>query len=356
MKIIDRYVIRTMLFYSALVLGVLLTLGGLFVFIEQQDDIGVGSYGAADALLYTILNLPQQAFELMPIAVLIGGLLGLGVLARGSELVVVRAAGVSVARLAAAAAFAGVLIAVVTALLGEVLAPPLQKFARQQKAFSKFSDVSFAGSGSAWVKDGNMIVSVHEQSGDNLFGGVYIFRFTGAQDLLSVGHATRASLSETGGGWRLDGYTESRFEGERVVASPRTTLDLSTHVNPGFLGIAASEPRQLPSLGLLRLIRHLEANGLETSTYVFALWSRIARTCAVIVVALLAVPFALGPLRSSGAGARIVIGVLIGVAFFLAQRTLESGGIVFNLDPVILAWIPTATLLLVTVILIARTR
>ena len=356
MKIIDRYLIGTILLYTAMVLGVLLTLGGLFVFIEQQDDIGVGTYGAADALLYTILNLPQTAFELMPIAALIGGLLGLGVLARGSELVVIRASGVSVARLAASAATAGILIAVLTALLGEVIAPPLQTFARQQKAFSKFSDVSFAGSGSAWVKDGNMIVSVHEQSADNLFGGVYIFRFSGPHELLSVGHAARASISESGGGWRLDGYTESRFDDEHVIASPRTTLDLSTHVNPGFLGIAASEPRQLPSLGLWRLIRHLEANGLETGTYVFAFWSRIARTCAVIVVSLLAVPFALGPLRSSGAGARIVIGVLIGVAFFLVQRTLESGGIVFNLDPVIVAWIPTAALLLLTTILIARTR
>ncbi|HKE44451.1 MAG TPA: LPS export ABC transporter permease LptG [Steroidobacteraceae bacterium] len=356
MKILDRYLIRTILLYSALVLGVLLTLGGLFVFIQQQDDIGVGTYGASDALLYTVLNLPQQAFELMPIAVLIGGLLGLGVLARGSELVVMRAAGISVTRLAASAAVAGLVIAVLTALLGEVVAPPLQTFARQQKAFSKFSDVSFAGSGSAWVKDGNMIVSVHEQSGDNLFGGVYIFRFTSPQELLSVGHAQRASLSESGGGWRLDGYTETRFEDERAIARPRSTLDLSTHVNPGFLGIAASEPRQLPSLGLLRLIRHLEANGLETGTYVFALWSRIARTCAVIVVALLAVPFALGPLRSSGAGARIVIGVLIGVVFFLVQRTLESGTIVFNLDPVILAWIPTGALALITVVLIARTR
>ena len=89
---------------------------------------------------------------------------------------------------------------------------------------------------------------------------------------------------------------------------------------------------------------------------VFAFWSRIARTCAVIMVAILAVPFALGPLRSSGAGARIVIGVLIGIVFFLAQRMLESGSIIFDLDPVLLAWIPTAALFLLSLILIARTR
>ena len=321
MKILDRYVIRTILIYTAMVLGVLLMLGGLFVFIGQQDDIGVGSYRASDALLFTVLNLPQQAYELMPISVLIGGLLGLGMLARGSELVVVRAAGVSVLRIVFAAAVAGLLIAIVTAGLGEVIAPPVQKFARQQKTFSKFSDVSFAGSGSAWVKDGNTIVSVHEQSGDNLFGGVYVFRFASPHVLHSVGYASRAILGATAGHWRLDGYTETRFEDERAVTTPRTTLELESKVNPEFLGIAASEPRQLPSMDLWRLTGHLRANGLEADSYVFAFWSRIARTCAIIIVAILAVPFALGPLRSSGAGARIVIGVLIGVAFFLVQRT-----------------------------------
>lgn len=356
MKILDRYLIGTVLLYSAMVLGVLLTLGGLFVFIGQQDDIGVGDYGAANALLFSLLSLPQQAFELMPIAVLIGALLGLGALARGSELVVVRAAGVSVMRTARAVAMGGFVILVFTVALGEFVAPPLQKFARQQKAFSKFSDVSFAGSGSAWIKDGETMISVQEQTGDQLFGGVFVFRFDGPQQLKSVGQASNATVEQGSREWRLEGYRETRFEGERVeaIAEPRTML--TTRVDPGFLGLAVSEPRQLPSLDLMRLIRHLHANGLETGTYEFAFWSRIARTCAIIVVALLAVPFAFGPLRTTGAGARMVVGVLIGVAFFLVQRTLESGALVFDLDPVVLAWIPTATLALVTTALMARTR
>jgi lipopolysaccharide export system permease protein len=355
-KILDRYLIGTLLLYTAMVLGVLLTLGGLFVFIGQQDDIGVGDYGAADALLFSLLNLPQQAYELMPIAVLIGALLGLGALARGSELVVVRAAGVSVVRTARAVAMGGLMILLFTAALGEIVAPPLQKFARQQKAFSKFSDVSFAGAGSAWLKDGATMISVQEQTGEQLFGGVFVFRFDGPQELRSVGQASNATVEQGSREWRLEGYRETQFEGERVeaLAEPRATL--TTRVDPGFLGLAVSEPRQLPSLGLRRLIRHLRANDLETGAYEFAFWSRIARTCAIVVVALLAVPFAFGPLRSSGTGARMVIGVLIGVAFFLAQRTLESGAIVFDLDPVVLAWIPTALVALVTAALIAGTR
>lgn len=356
MRILDRYLIGTVLLYSAMVLGVLLTLGGLFVFIGQQDDIGIGDYGAADALLFSLLSLPQQAYELMPIAVLIGALLGLGALARGSELVVVRAAGVSVMRTARAVAIGGLVILIFTVAIGEFMAPPLQKFARQQKSFSKFSDVSFAGSGSAWIKDGETMISVQEQTGNELFGGVFVFRFDGPQRLVSVGQARHATVEQGSREWRLEGYRETRLNGARVEGGAAPQATLTTRIDPGFLGLAVSEPRQLPSLGLFRLIRHLRANGLETGTYEFAFWSRIARTCAIIVVALLAVPFAFGPLRTSGAGARMVIGVLIGVAFFLVQRTLESGAIVFELDPKVLAWIPTAMLAVVTTILIARTR
>ncbi len=356
MKILDRYLIGTVLLYSVMVLGVFLMLGALFLFIGQQDDIGVGDYGTADALLFSLLNLPQQAFELMPIAVLIGSLLGLGALARGSELVVVRAAGVSVLRVTASVATAGLILLLIAAALGEYLAPPLQKFARQQRAFSKFADVSFAGSGSAWVKDGDTMISVQEQSGDNLFGGVLVFRFDGPQRLLSVAQATRAAVAEGGQQWQLEGYRETRFDGEQVHATKTPRAMLTTQADPGFLGLAVSEPRQLPSLALLRLIRHLRANGLETPAYEFAFWSRIARTCAIIIVAALAIPFVFGPLRTSGAGARLVIGVLIGVAFFLVQRTLESGAIVFDVNPIVLAWIPTATLAVLAAILIARTR
>ena len=94
MNILDRYLYRTVLVYTAMAMAVLLALGALFLFISQQSDIGVGSYSAGDAFLFTMLNLPQQAFELLPIGAMIGALMGLGNLASGSELVVTRASGV----------------------------------------------------------------------------------------------------------------------------------------------------------------------------------------------------------------------------------------------------------------------
>ena len=63
---------------------------------------------------------------------------------------------------------------------------------------------------------------------------------------------------------------------------------------------------------------------------------------------MLAVPFAFGPMRSTGTGARTVVGIMIGVVFFLMAKMLESGGAVFDLPPVVIAWLPTALLALIT--------
>jgi lipopolysaccharide export system permease protein len=325
MSILDRYIIRSILGSVLLVMSVLLVLGALFVFIEQQDEIGVGHYTTIDALWFTLLNLPQQAFELLPITTMIGSLLGMGSLARGSELTVIRATGVSTARIAGTALMAGLLLIGVEILLGEFLAPPLQVAAREQKAFSKLTNVSFGGGGGAWVRDGNLILNVAGQSGERQFGGMQVFELSPEHRLRAIGHAARATAG-------------------------------SNHRWQGFLGLAVQDPDQLTSRALWRVIRYFQSNSLDVRAYLFAFWSRIARTLAIAFAVLLAIPFVLGPLRSAGAGTRTMMGLLLGVGFFLLQRLIESGTVVFSLNPVVLAWLPTTLLATVTLLLLARVR
>ena len=131
---------------------------------------------------------------------------------------------------------------------------------------------------------------------------------------------------------------------------------LESNVSAGFLGLAVEDPKQLTSRALWRLISYFRSNDLDAREYLFAFWSRIARTVAIAFAVLLAIPFVLGSLRSAGAGTRMMLGLIIGIGFFLLQRLIESGTVVFQLDPVLLAWIPTALLALVTFVLLARTR
>jgi lipopolysaccharide export system permease protein len=355
MSLLDRYIVRSILGSVFLVTMVFLILGGLFVFIDQQDDIGVGHYTALDALWFTLLNLPQQAFELLPVTVLIGSLLGLGSLARGSELIVIRSAGVSIVRFAGTVLIAGLVLIGVEILLGEFLAPPLDVAAREQKAFAKFTDISFGGGGGAWVRDGNLILNVQRQSGQRQFGNMQIFELSGDHRLVALGHATSATAGP-GKKWQLGDYVESRFSDNSVQTTPPGQRILQSNVTASFLGLAARDPNQLTNRALWQLIQYDRENSLDASRVVFAFWSRLSRTVAIAFAVLLAIPFVLGSLRSAGAGTRTMMGLVLGISFFLLQKLIESGTIVFDLNPMVLAWIPTATMGIVTLLLLARAR
>jgi len=355
MNLLDRYVIRALLGGVLVVVAVLVALMALFLFANQQDDIGVGTYSALDAFWFVLLNLPQQIYEVMPIGVLIGALLGLGTLARGSELTVMRASGISVWRIAGSVAMAGILLMVVAVICGEFLAPPMQDLAKRQKALSKFTNISFASRGGAWVRDDNLLINVSQQSGRAVFGGMRIYELTPEHELASVATASTATV-QPDGGWLLGHYAVTRFGGERVESELHASRNFASTVGGDFLGLTMAQPRQLETRVLWGLVRHLKDNGLDAAPQEFAFWSRIARTTAILFAALLAVPFVFGNLRSAGSGARLLIGVLIGVTFFFVQRMLESGAVVFDASPLVLAWFPTALLALAALILIARTR
>jgi lipopolysaccharide export system permease protein len=354
MNTLDRYLYRTVLVYACMALAVLISLGGLFLFISQQNDIGVGNYSAGDALLFTFLNLPEQAFELLPIAAMIGALMGLGHLASGSELVVIRASGVSVWRVAWPVGLAGFTMALAMYTIGEYVAPPMAQLAKREKTTSKLADISFAGTGSAWVKDGNLILRVQTGEVDQAFGGVSLFELDGNR-LLSVKHAERISVADPGH-WRLHNVSTTRFRDDHIESEVVPEITMTSSVNPDFLGLAATDPDLLTLRGLASYIDHLRRNSLDTAVYEIGFWSRIARLFAVIVVTLLALPFVFGPLRTTGAGARTVIGVLLGVVFFLITGMVEKGGQLFGLNPVIVGWLPTAVVGFCTFIAISRTR
>lgn len=352
MSVLARYIIRSVMGYTLLVMSVFVILSGLYLFMTQQDEIGVGNYHVLQALLVVICRLPGQIFDLLPIGALIAALLALGNLARSSELVVMRAAGVSVFRLAAWVGVAGVMLTVITWVLGDYVAPPLGKFAQEQKALAKYSEFSSMDGRGLWAKDGNTFVFVQGQSGDAAFGGVYVLKFDDEHRLLSVARAESA-IPGKGQEWSLKNYAVTQFTGDRTQVTRQDTASLSTKLSSEFL---VTDPEALSGRELYSYIRYMRSNQFDTREFEVTLWARVARTAALCVIVMLAVPFAFGPMRSTGAGARTVVGILIGASFFLLAKLLVKGGDVFDLHPLVIAWAPTAVLAAITTVAIARVR
>lgn len=345
---------RTIFAATALVLIVLMALAGLFEFIAELDDTQ-GDYQTPQAVLYTILRLPQIAFEMIPVAALIGSLLGLGALAANSEIIVMRSAGLSITRLSGMVAITGLALLVLTGLLGEFIGPPLDYFARNMRMELRYQHTDDRLGNETWVKDGPVFLHLERVSSEFEFGSIYLFRFNDANELQSIARAENSGIDDDDR-WVLENFRETRFrdDGVQVVATSRAVE--SFDVNAEVLGISLVKPQSLSGRGLYSYIKYLKRNSLDADRYETELWYRIARTTTVMVMPVLALAFVFGSLRTGGAGARLMIGVVIGLAYYLASEMLANSGQVFDLNPAVIAWLPSILLAAATLIALNRIR
>lgn len=355
MNMLDRYIARTLLAAVGLTMAVLLMLGFLFTFIGEQSDVGTGHYGMLDALSYSAMSLPQFALESFPAGALIGALLGIGILARSHELTVMRVSGMSKLRLSVAVLFSAALLIGFAMVIGEFLAEPLGQLADQQKAFARFSNVSFAGSGGAWIRSGDTILEVQGLTSAAEFAGMLVFELTPDNRIASVARAARA-MPVGPKAWRLLDYAESRISQGSVTSRHLPQQLLATAAGSDLLQFAAAQPAELSLHTLYRAIIYLRGNGLVSGPYVIAFWSRIARMAGILAALLFALPFGFGSMRAATLSGRTFLGLTLGVIYFFLQRLVESGAQVYSVDPLLLAWVPTALLTIAAVVLIWRIR
>src|SRR6202047_5660816 len=111
---------------------------------------------------------------------------------------------------------AGATLAVIMFGIGDYAAPSMAQIAKREKTTSKLADVSFAGTSSAWVKDGNRILRVQTGEVDRAFGGVSLFQLDGPTKLRSIQRAERISVADPGR-WRLHNVATSRFGDDGVT-------------------------------------------------------------------------------------------------------------------------------------------
>jgi lipopolysaccharide export system permease protein len=326
----------------------------LFEFIGELDDVR-GDYQTPQVILFTVLRLPNLAFEMLPIAVLIGSLLGLGALAGHSEIIVMRSAGLSVIRLAGMVGVSGFVLLVLTGLLGEFIGPPLDFYARNMRTEARYQKDDDRMGSATWVKDGDTYLHLERVSPEFEFGSIYVYRFDDDNELSSIAQAENSGIDDEDK-WILERFRETRFrdDGVQVVESFREVEDFE--INAELLGSSLAKPLSLSARGLLGYIDYLKRNQLDATPYETELWYRVARTLSVLVMPILSLAFVFGSLRTGGAGGRLMIGVGIGLAYYLVSETLANSGQVFNLNPAVITWLPTVALILVTIVALARVR
>jgi lipopolysaccharide export system permease protein len=247
----------------------------------------------------------------------------------------------------------GVVIAVVGGLVGEFLAPQMDLFARQMRAVAMSGDADMAGS-SAWLRDGDLIFNVRPAVDGADHGGVFLFRLGRPGVLTGIGRGDSVP-SDDDTAWTLSNFRESRFVSSGVKIDTEIEQERVSKLTD-LLAVTAVRDSSLAGRELWAYIKYLRANGLDSDRYEIAFWSRISTIAGIAVMCVLALPFVSGSLRTSGAGGRMIIGVLIGLGYFLLNKTLADSAAVFDLHPFFVAWLPTALLGAIAAIGLARLR
>ncbi|MBS3786199.1 MAG: LPS export ABC transporter permease LptG [Gammaproteobacteria bacterium] len=352
MSRLDRYIMATVLSGALAGLFILVCINFVFEFIDEAGDIGQGNYGLGAALLYVSLQMVHRAYEAFPMATLIGALVSLGALAARSELVVMRAVGMSVAQIARSVVYAGLLLALLAAAIGEWFAPPAVRLAQAVQAEALGRSVD-AGGGGFWVRDGDYFLHGQRALRSDLIEGVVVYEVAGNQ-LVRVLSAPVAEY--TAGRWVLAPATITAFLDNQVVVSEQPRAAVGGELDPDMLEVVVVDAATLAVTELVRYIRYLELNNLDSEEYRLAFWIKLSTPLATIVMLLLTVPLVFGSQRSAGVGQKIFLGVLIGLGFFLINRFLNNAGVIYGLPAPVSALSPTALFLVIALIAMRRVR
>lgn len=352
MKILDRYIAIAVIIGTLVALLVLVGLDMFFSVIAQIDTVGKGSYTMLKMLQYVALTTPGSIYELFPMAALLGSLAGMGMLAANSELIAMRASGMSIWRIVRSVLQAGVAMLTVAVVVGEFVAPMAEQHGQQLRASATSQYVSFLGSAGLWVRDANLFINARKVIGNEMLAELKVYEFD-ADDRLKV--ATRARQAHYHDGkWVLYDVQQSEIGTDRVAVKHFDQVAWPSLLTPELLSIIVLKPEDMAARDIGQFVGYLEENGLDARQYRYALWGRLMTPLSALVMLFISVPFVFGGLRSVSAGQRIFIGVLVGFGFYLASQIATQLGQVYSLNPIAMSLAPSVIFLLIGIRAVRR--
>jgi lipopolysaccharide export system permease protein len=345
MNLLTRYLGREIYASIALVFAALIL---LFAFLDLIHEMNVmqGKYGLGYVLLFVVLTIPGHVYELFPVAVLIGTIVALVHLAANSELTVYRASGASLFDMLIALFKIGLPLVVLSFVFGELVAPPSERMAQKLrlKAQNTLVSVQTFRSG-VWIKDEQSFVNIKNVLPENRLQDISIYQFDNTYHLNKITNAKEGKFVKPGV-WMLTEVRETYFNGRGVTTRSSLSEAWRSSINPSILSVLLVVPEQMSASDLREYASHLRDNHQQSARYEIAMWNKLVYPFAVLVMMVLALPFAGHQHRSGGISTKIFLGIVLGLAFHFIGRLFASIGALNNWQPFLSATAMTGLFLL----------
>jgi len=348
-RLLTLYIVRHVIGTTAVVALAMLAIQSFITLVTQADETGKNGFGALQLAQATLMQMPSGLALLMPIVAMIGTLMGLGMLAQQSELTAMRAAGLSNNRIAASTLLAGAVLATLGWFVGDVIAPRGERLASAIKS----GGTQATGATTVWLRDGDEVLHIRRLVAEDYAEDIEVYSLNAQLKLERVMAAQHAHYLD--GRWQFQDVRVTRMTPQGHVETNHAETALwSGSVTPNVLRLYLLEANALSIAGLKRLIAYLDANQLDAGKYRLQLWHKLIEPLTILAMAAFAVPFAFGSLRDSGAGQRLLLGILLGVGFYVINRVSLSLGQIYAWPPLLAAGAPTAAWAAIAAIRIRR--
>ncbi|MEP7156406.1 MAG: LPS export ABC transporter permease LptG [Betaproteobacteria bacterium] len=354
MTILFRYLAKEIFNATLLLLIALLALFALFDLIRELSDVGKGGYSLSVVLLYVTLSQPSHIAVILPIAALMGTLFAIARISAQSELTVMRSSGLSLVRLAGFATVIGLLFSLVTLLFGEFIAPAAEEMAKRMRVSATSSVVATQFRSGFWVKDDHAFINIQSVTVDTQLLDLRIYEFDSAYRLSSLRIAKRATYDLKTAGWSLENVEKTTFK-EKMARMERLPLDQwKTAMTPDLLAVLRVQPDEMSLLSLSAYIDHLRDNKQNSTHYELAFWGKALLPATVIIMMLLALPFAIQSNRAGGLGGKLLLGIMLGLGFYFINQLASNLTVLNNWPALVSAAIPLLVFLAIAVALLAQ--
>jgi lipopolysaccharide export system permease protein len=353
MKTIDRYIASHTIWG---VLSVLFLFVILFSFLEllaQINDIGKGNYQMLDVFVFTGFTVPKRIVDLMPVSILLGSIVALGLLADHNELTAMQAAGISVGRICRSVLSAGALLLLTVFVLAEFLAPPMEQYARIRRSKAIYGQGILLTKSGFWARHGHSFVHVGKIYSGGMVADVEIFEHDNQGRLNSFIHAREATVLDNNQ-WLLTGIEQIVFSEQGIKTQNPPSLMLNSFLSLEQVGILELPPASLSISDLYKFVQGLRQRGQNAQRYALAFWQKLSLPVTNLVMVMLSLAFIFGPTRTITAGRRIAAASMVGIALYLAYQIIGHLGLLFELPPAVTTLTPVLAVLGVALKMLGR--
>ncbi len=342
----------------ASIIVVLVVITSLDILAKLIDELGnlTEAYNFSEALIYVALAIPASLYKYMPFAGLVGGLVGLGSLAATSELVIMRAAGVSLLRITwsvikPALWFIGAML-----IFAEYVIPVSDQYAENRRSgLLQNSNNALSVRGGLWNREGDTFMHFNSVQVHGKIHGVTRYHYNDQQQLRSVSFADVAFYVD--GQWQEEKVVETLFDDKgEIGVNEYPTRQWETELSPDLLAILVQDTDNLSISRLYEYANYLDKQNLDNGRYLLAYWSKVLQPLVIISLVLVAVSFIFGPLREVTMGYRIFTGVVVGIVFQLTQKLLGPASLIYGIAPLYAVLLPISVCFFFGLFLLARTR